>query len=157
MFRITDICAIALQIEQNGELTYHQASQIAIDPEFSRLFEWMAAEERGHVQWFQQFSDDRPLPSGNEDLEAMGRNLLQEMIAKETFSLDQDQLVKTEKLSELLEQSINFEQDTILFYSFLSSLIEDAQTVTQLDEIISEEKKHVEILNQMLSDITKAQ
>ena len=87
----------------------------------------------------------------------MGRNLLQEMIAKETFSLDQDQLVKTENLSELLEQSINFEQDTILFYSFLSSLIEDAQTVTQLDEIISEEKKHVEILNQMLSDITKAQ
>ena len=155
MFRITDIRTIAMQIEENGERTYQLASQAAHHPEIAQLFAWMAAEERGHVQWFQQLSDDEASSLLHQDLEEMGRNLLQEIIAKETFSLTRESLNSAETLVQILEQSLAFEKDTILFYTFIRSLIEEEKTQAQLDEIIAEENKHVVILQQQLEKLAK--
>jgi rubrerythrin len=149
MFRITDIINIAVQIEKNGEQSYRQASEHVTEPEVREMLLWMADEEKKHRKWFESFEDNTEIAPEHEELEAMGRSLLQDMIASETFSLDQDRLNNTDTLSELFSQSKAFEEDTILFYQFLKGLIDDPEASTRMDLIIAEEKKHSERLDNL--------
>jgi rubrerythrin len=123
---------------------------MATDPEMARIFRWMAAEEQGHVKWFEHFHDETPLSPEYQELEIMGKNLLQEMIAKETFSLNQQSLQQAGTITELITQAIAFEEDTVLFYEFLRGLIEESETIRHLDEIIAEERNHILTLHKML-------
>lgn len=150
MFRIKDVINIAVQIEKNGERSYRQASEQTTIPAVRDMLRIMAEEEKHHRQWFESLHDDSPIPPEHADLEEMGRNLLQEMIATETFSLDQAQLNSATTLNEILTQSRKFEEDTVLFYEFLKGLIEEPETVKIIDTIIEEERSHAERLEKML-------
>lgn len=149
MFRIRDIVNIAVQIERNGEKSYREAGEHVTDPRVKEMLLWMAEEEEKHRKWFESFKDDTEVPPEHEELEAMGRSLLQDMIANETFSLDQDRLNSTETLNELFTQSRAFEDDTILFYEFLKGLIDDPVAQSKMDTIIAEERAHSERLEQL--------
>ena len=46
----------------------------------------------------------------------------------------------------LLQLCIEFEKDTILFYEMIGSFIEDTKTSEKLDDIIEEENRHIELL-----------
>lgn len=153
MFRITDIINIAVQIEKNGEKSYREAGEHVTNPEVKEMLLWMAEEETRHRNWFESFQNDAPVPPGHEELEKMGRTLLQDMIANETFSLDQERLNKTSTLHDLLSQSKAFEEDTILFYEFLKGLLEDEEAVRKIDNIIEEERKHAERLDNMAKEL----
>ena len=153
MFTLTDIRDIAIQIERNGEKTYRMASEKVSDPELTQMFEWMADEERHHAKWFESIASDTPVPPEHRQMEAMGRALLQEMMKRQTFSLEQERLENTENIGELLTQSMAFEHDTILFYEMLRGFIEDTKTIQQLDVIISEEHKHVDQLARIKDSI----
>ncbi len=150
MFTVADIREIAIQIERNGEEAYRKAAEMAIDPELAEIFLWMADEEKRHAEWFKKtIQSDKPLTDEQVELEKMGRQLLQEMVADQTFSLEQKRLQQTRQLSEILAQSKNFEQDTILFYEFLQTMISDSEAHDQLDVIISEERRHYKQLGEM--------
>lgn len=149
LFTITDIRDIAVQIERNGEETYRQASREATDPEIGTLFSWMADEEKRHAQWFENIKSDKPLTQEQLELEKMGRKLLQEMVADQTFSLEQSELKTVTTFGELIAQSKAFEKDTILFYEFLKGIIEEDDVRKQLDIIIKEEQKHFERLEEL--------
>ena len=154
MFRITDIRNIAIQIEKNGEASYLQAAGQVSDPKIKEIFLWMADEERRHGQWFETIQTDKPVPPEQAELEMMGKSLLQEMVASQTFSLDQESLDRTTTFAELLAQSKSFEEDTILFYKFLRSLLDDEKTAQQLDLIIMEERSHVRQLTELAETCT---
>lgn len=143
MFTLKDIRSIAVQIEQNGEETYRRAAQRSTDPERKRLFTWMADEERGHAEQFAAIPADAPLTPEQAELEAMGRELLQEVVGNQTFSLQGRQLAEADDLEELIAQSIEFEQDTIDFYEFLVSFLDDPRAVEQMRRIIDQEREHV--------------
>jgi rubrerythrin len=49
-------------------------------------------------------------------------------------------------LEDLLRLAIEFENDSILFYEMIGSLISDKETSEKLQEIIKEEKHHIELL-----------
>lgn len=149
MFTIADIREIAVQIEKNGEAAYRKAGDSAADPEIAEIFYWMADEEKRHADWFAAIESAEPLTEEQIELERMGRQLLQEMVADQTFSLEQEQLHKIEAFSEMLSQSQVFEQDTILFYEFLQTMIGDPEASQQLEEIIAEERRHWEQLKEM--------
>lgn len=151
MFRITDIRNIAIQIEKNGEASYRQAAEKVNDPKIREIFSWMANEEQRHREWFEELEADNPVPPEQEELEKMGKSLLQDMVANQTFSLDQEQLNRTSTFAEALAQCRAFEEDTILFYKFLRSLLDDEATAKQLDEIIEEERLHAERLEELVT------
>ena len=111
MFTLTDVRNIAVQIEQNGEETYRRAASQANDPELTRIFNWMADEEKHHGELFAAIIDNRTLTPEQEELETMGRSLLQDIVRSQTFSLDQQLLGQASSLEELLIQSIEFETD----------------------------------------------
>jgi rubrerythrin len=149
MFTLTDICDIAIQIERNGEAVYRHAARAAADPEMAELLRWMAAEEERHACFFAKMTADVSLTPEQAQAEAMGRSLLQEMIRDKTFSLDSEGLAQAEDLDQVLSQSKVFEEDTILFYEFLQGIVDD-DVKGQLSAIILEERRHAQLLAEML-------
>jgi len=151
MFTLTDICNIAIQIERNGEMTYRSASRKISDEQLAQMLAWMADEEARHAQWFRTLNADINLKPSSEHvrIETMGSSLLQEMMKNQTFSLDDTALLAADDILGLLSQSIEFEQDTILFYEMLRSFIDDDDTIDQLNAVIAEEHGHIEQLERL--------
>lgn len=150
MFRLTDIHTIAIQIEKNGEDSYRQAAEHATNPKIKAALEGMASEEQRHRLWFEEFQATHPFTPEHEELEEMGRTLLQSMVTNQPFALDQEKLNQVETLAEIIAQSKAFEEDTILFYQFLRSIIEEEEVARQLDTIIEEEKLHAKRLKELV-------
>ncbi len=149
MFTVADIRNIAIQIERNGEEAYRQAAEMAADSGLAEIFLWMAEEEKRHAAWFESIHSDHPLTEEQLALEKMGRQLLQEMVADQTFSLERERLQKSRDLSEILAQSKLFEHDTILFYEFLQTMITDDEAHRQLGTVIAEERRHFRQLGEI--------
>ena len=150
MFTVADIRDIAVQIERNGEKTYRQASRIATNAEIADLFSWMADEERRHGDWFEKhINSEVELTEEQLELEKMGRQLLQEMVADQTFSLDEKDLASVTSFQDMIVLSKGFEKDTILFYEFLKGIVGDRETEKQLEDIIAEEQKHYQRLEEL--------
>ncbi len=151
MFTLDDICNIAVQIECNGERTYREASVMTTVPHFSQLFQKMADDEKRHAEWFENIKLTKPVSPEQQELEAMGRKLLQDMVKEQTFALEQESLNIEEEVDELLEQFISFERDTIIFYEFLGGLVDETESRKQLEMIIEEENCHIDHIREMIT------
>ena len=150
MYTAEDIRQIAIQIEHNGEQTYRSAAQRATDGEVARILNWLADEERRHAKWFESLPrDTKEIPSEYLEMEALGRSLLKEMVENKTFSLEDERFDSAIDVVEILNQSLEFEQDTIMFYGMLKAFMEDQRGVAQLDLIINEEHGHVNVLKKL--------
>jgi rubrerythrin len=146
MFTIGDIRNIAIQIERNGEETYRKASQAAKDPKVAEVLSWMAEEEMRHAKWFSTLQSSKQLTPEQQEMESVGRTLLQEMVKGNNFLLDEDELKNAKTVEEVIARSKMFEQDTILFYEFLLGFLDDQEAVDQLKKIINEEWNHIKQL-----------
>ena len=146
MFSIREIFDVAIQIEKNGEKFYRDALKKISNPSLRSLLEWMADQEAEHQRWFSEKRETVKTKVDDVELEEMGRTILQNILADQTFSLKEADLSKIENLEALLQLCIEFEKDTILFYEMIRSFIEDTETSEKLDEIIEEENRHIELL-----------
>ena len=153
MFTIGDIRNIAVQIEKNGEETYRKTSEAVDDPQLKEMLDWMADEEKRHAQWFSSLKSEKPLTEEQRELENVGRTLLQDMIKGSTFLLDPDKLKNSSTLKELIDQSIAFEEDPVLFYEFLQGFLDDQEAVEQLQKIITEERNHAKQLQELATPL----
>ncbi len=143
MFTIGDIRNIAIQIEKNGEETYRKASKAAKNPQVAEVLAWMADEEKRHAKWFTTLRSNKPLTPEQKEMEAVGRNLLQDMVRGNNFLLDGNELQNAKNVEEVLARSKTFELDTILFYEFLTGFLDDQDAIDQLRRIIEEERNHI--------------
>ncbi len=55
--------------------------------------------------------------------------------------------------SKMLKIFIEFENDTLLFYEFLETFIQDKETLEGLEKIIQEERNHINQLNEMIQAV----
>lgn len=149
MFTLADICNIAIQIELNGEAAYRRAAQNSKYPDIISFFERMADEEKHHAEWFRNLSTATGPVDKDAQIEEMGRELLQNMMAHQTFSMDTQSLACADSMAAALQQSIEFENDTILFYEMLHSFLEDSNTMGHLEAIIAEEQSHIDKLKRI--------
>jgi rubrerythrin len=143
MFTIGDIRNIAIQIEKNGEETYRNASKAAKDSKVAEMLAWMAEEEKHHAKWFTKLRSSKPLTPEQQEIEAVGRALLQDMIKGNNFLIDENDLKNAKNVEEVIAQSKKFELDTILFYEFLIGFLDDEEAIQQLRNIIEEERNHI--------------
>jgi rubrerythrin len=74
--------------------------------------------------------------------------MLQDLVGDQTFSLDDADLSELDTVESLIELAVELEKDTILFYQMLQAFIEDSDTLEELNEIIAEENRHIEILRE---------
>ncbi len=150
MYTIADIYNIAIQIERNGEAEYRQAAQQTTDAEMKKLYLEMARQEAEHAAWFARLLEKTPDRQVKEDeLDELGAELLQNIVKEARFPVDGKGLDEIDNMHEALMFSIALEEDTITFYQFLSDLLEDKETQQDIEQIIREEKRHIEKLREV--------
>jgi rubrerythrin len=146
MFTLYEICDLAIQIEKNGEGFFRNAEERISEPSLKALFLWLAEQEVRHEKWFRQKKESSKTGSETFALDEMSSKMLQDIVADQRFSLGEVEIDQINTVEDLLSIAIEFEEDTIIFFRMISSLLEDAESLGGLDEIIEEEKRHIEAL-----------
>ena len=147
MFSAREIIDMAIKIERNGENYYRQATVKVTDPSLQSLLLFLADEEHEHARWFEAFKQRIKDSDEDRKLAEISGTMLQSVVGNQRFSLDEADLAELDSTEKLIGIAIEFEKDSILFYEMLQSFIEDSETLRQLNEIIAEENRHIEMLN----------
>jgi rubrerythrin len=147
MFSAREIIDMAIKIERNGENYYRQATVKVTDPSLQSLLLFLADEEHEHARWFEAFKQRIKDSDEDRKLAEISGTMLQSVVGNQNFSLDDVDLAKLDSTEKLIVIAIEFEKDSILFYEMIQSFIEDPETLGQLNEIIAEENRHIEMLN----------
>lgn len=152
MFTIDDLLEIAVKMEENGESVYMSAIKNLEDEDQKNLMEWMAKEEEAHAQWFRDLKNNFTLTQEESSLKKMVPQALQDMMGDRTLSLEEVDFSKFKTTRELFQTFIGFEKDTIAFYELLEMFIESSEALDGLKQIILEEKNHIQILENKMSE-----
>lgn len=150
MFTVKEILNMAIQIEKKGEAVYRRAVAKISDPKLVSLLEWMAAEEVKHAEWFASLKQEYELQSNKPLVQEISRDFLKDLMGGQEFSLEDRDFTKVEQVNDLINVFIEFEKDTILFYEILQPFIQDEDTHIQLQKIIAEERRHIELLQEFI-------
>ena len=153
MFTLADIRDIAIQIERNGENAYLHAAKMAADARVAQLLTKLAEQEKEHIRWFERLDVNRVIAPKDDQMNRFGQELLREMMGGQTFSLEADELAAEPDLQAIIERSIEFEKDTILFYEMLYSFLDHSETMQQLERVIIEERSHIELLKEVAKKV----
>ena len=146
MFSLREVFDLAIRIEKNGEQYYREAVEKVSNPSLRSMLEWLAEQESKHQSWFSERKER--LDTEGEDLEVaeMGSSILQGILGDQSFSLKEADLSAIDGVEALIQLAVEFEKDSILFYEMIGSFIEDSETSEKLNEIIAEENRHIELL-----------
>lgn len=155
MFEIREILDLAIRLEKNGEATYRQAIQSSNDEELKAALDWMAEEEARHGQWFSDLQRSLETGGKNPFMEEMSRELFDDLVGSQSFSLKEVDFTAVESMEELVGIFMEFEKDTVLFYEMVAPFIEDGETRAHLETIIAEENRHIARLKDFNPKILK--
>lgn len=150
MFTLGEIIDLAIRIEKNGEKAYRKGREEVSDPSLASLLQWLADEEAEHEKWFYQLKDLAGTAQTDPRLDEMARAVLGGVLGERAFSIEEADFSKIEDVNHLLELSMEFERDTILFYQMLSAFLEEEKVLEQIHKIIEEENHHVLVLEDLL-------
>jgi rubrerythrin len=147
MFTTDEIFDLAIRIERNGEKFYRDLISRLESEELKEALNWLAEEEVRHAEFFADLKDQ----SKNRETTILGEDgvdnlLLQDLLGDRVFSLDELDLSSLSTLRSLLQQAIEFEKDTILFFEMIKPFVEEDVALKQLEVIIQEEQRHVTTL-----------
>jgi len=156
MFEIKEILDLAVRLERNGEATYRQAVQQSGDEGLKAMLDWMAQEEARHAQWFSNLRHSLERGEKNPFLEEMSRELFEDLVGSQSFSLKEIDFAALDSLEDLVAVFIEFEKDTVLFYEMITPFIEDSETRTHLQDIIAEENRHIARLKDFIAEGERA-
>ncbi len=148
MFTSVDILDVAVQLEKNGEKIFRTAVEKVKHPELAELLEWMADQEKEHIQWFMDLKQKIKEPFGDPSIQEMGREILQDTLEGAGFDLNKVDFNRIDEVRELLNVSIEFEKDTAMFYELLLNFVEEPETRQLIEKIIDEEHNHAKLLKE---------
>ena len=129
MFTSREILNMALKIEQNGETVYRQALKGLTNPEMVQRLTWMADEEARHAETFMKMKSDLDTHKDRMPVDEMNRGILNDLIGKQSFSLQDIDFTDVGDPGRLVDIFIEFEKDGILFYEMLRTFIKDRKTL----------------------------
>jgi rubrerythrin len=156
VFSAKEVLDIAIRLEKNGETIYRDAIKKLSDPNLTLLLEWMADEEAQHARCFSRMQQKLTLVTPDQKAEEMGREMLDNLLAGQIFSLEDVDFSRIDHINTMIETFIEFEKDTILFYQMLETFIQDDSALQKLNEIIAEEERHIEKLKSLMHRETMA-
>ncbi len=138
-----DIVAAAVEIERRGYVFYKSVEQKASVPKDREFFAFLAQEEKRHEGIFAAMLTrigGLPLPAGSDD---------EEYLAYVKGLLDSHTLFMTQQeehtLQSPLQQALQFEKDTLLFFLEMEHLVPDAEK-EHVHACAEEERGHLRML-----------
>ena len=150
MFTLGEIIELAIRIEKNGENTYRKAQKEVSSPELASTLQGLADDEAEHEKWFAKLREEMDLAMEDPKLEEMGKSILRSVLGDQAFSITDADFSRIDNITSLLELSLEFEKDTIIFYEMLKEFIEDGKILSGIDKIIEEENRHVKNLEEII-------
>ncbi len=149
MFTLGEIVDLAIQIEKNGERTYRKAQKEVKSQDLAAILEWLANDEKEHVIWFVNMKKGIKEMIQDPVLEEIGKEILSSILGEQAFSMDDADFSNIKDTRILLDLSIDFEKDTILFYEMVKGFIDDKKVLSGIEKIIKEEDSHVKKLEEI--------
>jgi len=151
---VLEVYEIAGQIEQNGARFYKRASEIFDEPVVRRIFLRMADWELKHEKIFagmkKQYSELNPDAKDFKSEQTLPEAKVMAGLA--VFGIrpnPSDELSGKERVSDVLKRAIEKEKDSIVFYSGLKDFTPAEPAKSKIDEIITEELRHIRILSKL--------
>lgn len=147
-----EILEMAVQIEKNGVDFYLELAESAKDDNMRGLMQYLAEEEKKHMAIFRKLSgvsDQEHLKNLYELQYGEEGRLYLKALADTKIFADSNEAAHwargAENPSEALGTAIDLEKDSILFYQEMRNFVR-ADDRNLVDEIINEEKKHIQTL-----------
>jgi len=155
VFNAEEIFDMALQIERNGEKFYRDSAKKVKDSEAQGLLTQLADMELDHQKVFKGMKSalttaDRKAMTFDPDNEA-GLYLASLANTKVFFEKDID----TSRLEGIFKSALTAEKDSIVFYLGMKDLVPKSVGGEKIENIISEERRHIRILGESLAALKR--
>jgi len=151
MYSAEEAVQLAVNTEKNGKKFYDNAAKKTKSAELKKMFDFLAMQEDRHMMIFESLRGKTERLMEPADMEEIEGYL--NAIVESEFFLGSDKALskatKSDSPRELLSFALQFEKETLLFFTQISELSE-GKTKDVLNEIIGEEKKHVKIITELL-------
>jgi len=160
-FNADEILEIACHIERNGELFYRRGAERTSDPDTADMLLELADMESDHLATFGTMRDDLPqdwMVSTAFDPDAESARYLQAVADGQVFDLSADAsqlLASNESIEDILNEAIQAEKESVVFYSAMRSMVPQRLGVEKVDAIIEEEIGHIRILTERLERLNR--
>ena len=138
-----DVIAAAIEIERRGFSFYERAAGLASMPEDRDFFTFMAKEEKRHEKIFESMLErvgGLELPAGSNEAEYLE---YVDLLLNSHCMFLPEQMRDTER--DPLRQAMDFEKDTILFFSAMRRLVSPSEQ-PHVDACMEEEQRHLRLL-----------
>jgi len=156
-FNAIEVFEIAEQIERNGEVFYRRAAERFRDSEAGGIFAKLAGWEVKHEAAFAALR--KQLAKEPEELLRVDPENLpvdaKAMAGLSAFGINTDatvELVGCKTQADALKIALQKEKDTIIFYTGLKEFVPVAVAVSEIDDIIAEELRHVRTIIEALEE-----
>jgi rubrerythrin len=150
LFSANEILDMAIKLEKNGETVYRNAIPKVAKPEFIALLAWMADEEVKHANFFSNMKLELETKNVNPFIDKMSRELFDDLLGDKNFSLKEVDFSIVENADDLIAIFVEFEKDSVIFYTVLEPFVEDPVARKQLKKIIEEENRHIKRLQEFV-------
>lgn len=145
-----EVFEMAEQVERNGLEFYKRAADIVEDDKLKKLLHELADMESDHEERFfnikehLKLSEHSVFPDLDDLVVANLRALANGKVFKDN---PEDCLVtKSTTVREILDVALDFERNTIVFFSSLKAMMKDCEEQKIIDLLIKEEVDHIAIL-----------
>lgn len=156
-FTLQDLFEIALNMEKNGELFYRRVAEKCSRGDLRKLLHTLADMEVAHRELFSRMQKSVPahLHELVFEIKDPGEYLyFQNLLQTKTMPMPRiDSLIEANPPEEdLIRYALDREKDSVIFYHTMKEFISPSEGAQQIDGIIREEVKHVQILSSVLQE-----
>jgi rubrerythrin len=162
VFNADEVFEMAIRIENNGAAFYRKAAGLQSDTKNQKFLESLANMEDQHRKIFTEMrttlTEKEKTPKVFDPYDEVAQYLaaMADTMGGEGSPSVADSLTGDETLEEILRIAVGLEKDSILFYLGLKDMIPHQSGKDRLDEIITEERRHVAQLSGLLKKVTDA-
>ena len=155
-FNAGEVFKIALDIEENGRLFYEKAREKTDDPDVKKIFETLGLEEVKHIERFKALmaqlpeSSTRPTVWDPEDEIDQYLKMMADMHVFRKGDDVETNLAQVRDTVSALKLAIQFEKDSIVFFSEMQSTAENEEGRTNIGQLVREEQEHLKKLSLQL-------
>lgn len=145
-----EVFRIAEQIETEGAVFYRHAADVSTNDEIKLTFSELAQWEGNHRK---TFAEMREQATGNNLKLKDDEEAYKALAALNPFSDEvhpEKAVTGITTLKDALKAAILKEHETIRYYEGLKNFVADKSVIESIDQVIDEEKEHIEILTKLL-------
>ena len=157
-FNSDEVFEMAEDIERQGAAFYTKAAGLFSDTDIKNLLEGLSKMEVSHEKAFKKMRSDILSDAfKGYDPDEMAAAYINSFTEGKVFSKGSDMcdaLGAKSTLSEILKMAIEAEKNSILFYTGIKKALPETMAKDAIEDIISEEMKHIVMLTGKLKSIS---